>query len=98
MPFILMDASIVEQRICNWCQEEYTWKDLKWADEKTPLVFSHSSSLNQMYCPNCKEQHNKVELSKGPSHFEKRPTLKGDGRDLFNRIKKRNYGSNMPDY
>jgi hypothetical protein len=51
-----------------------------------------------MYCPNCKEQHNKVELSIGPSHFEKRPTLKGDGRDLFNRIKKRNYGSNMPDY
>ena len=30
--------------------------------------------------------------------YEKRPTLKGEGRELLNRIKKRNYGSTMPDY
>lgn len=43
------------------------------------------------YCPD-------DDLPSYGGHFEKRPTLTGEGRELFNRIKKRNIGSNMPDY
>lgn len=98
MTFILMDDSIIENRVCRWCDEEYEWRDERYANEKTPTVLSHTGSHNQVWCPNCWTQHIPTELSKGPSHFEKRPTLKGEGRELLNRIKKRNYGSTMPDY
>lgn len=96
MGFILMPESIAEPRICRWCEEEYIWESQKWADEKNPTVFVFSGSKNQMWCPNCGERHEPI--SYVGTHFEKRPTLKGEGAELFNRIKKRNYGSNMPDY
>lgn len=96
MSFVLMENSINETRICIHCNTEYEFVDEKYADEKTPTVFLYSSIRNQMYCPNCGNSHS--ELIKAPPAFEKRPTLKGEGREMLNRIKKRNYGNNMPDY
>lgn len=49
-------------------------------------------------CPSCGVDNKEDIKHVGLSHFEKRPTLKGEAAELFNRIKKRNYGSTMPDY
>lgn len=65
----------------------------------------HDGILEALYgekhpsiCPQCGYDHSAPIAIKGPMHFEKRPTLKGEAAELFNRIKKRNYGSTMPDY
>ena len=46
-------------------------------------------------CPICNFDTIKI---KSPSIVESQPKLDGGAKELFNRIKKRNIGSNMPDY
>lgn len=96
MTFIMMNDSVIETRTCKHCNKTYDFKDIKYADANTPTVLAFTEVRNQMFCPHCQNPH--VEFVKAPPAFEKRPTLKGEGRDMLNRIKKRNYGSNMPDY
>lgn len=47
-----------------------------------------------LHCGNDPDAH----LQSSIGIYEKRPTLQGGAKELFNRIKKRNIGSNMPDY
>jgi hypothetical protein len=47
-------------------------------------------------CTMCGFDSNKTNVS--PNIIEAQPKMNSDAKELFNRIKKRNYGSNMPDY
>ncbi len=96
MTFIIMPNSINETRKCIHCQSDYQFMHIYYANEKSPDVFVYSETRNQIFCPVCGKAH--TEFVPPPHFFEKRPTLNGLGREILNKIKKRNYGSTMPDY
>ncbi len=61
------------------------------------ILETHYNESKKTICPHCLNDSNKV-YSKSPSIVESLPKLDSGAKELFNRIKKRNIGSNMPDY
>lgn len=51
--------------------------------------FTYGNSTNSCNCS---------QTNKSPAIIQSQPKMDGGAKELFNRIKKRNYGSTMPDY
>lgn len=63
----------------------------------TSALDTYYNEDTKTICPVCLNDSNKL-FSKSPSIVESLPKLDSGAKELFNRIKKRNIGSNMPDY
>lgn len=65
--------------------------------EITSLIESTFNEKKIQVCPVC-EHDSQKNYNKSPAIVESIPKLDSGAKELFNRIKKRNIGSNMPDY
>ena len=94
----IVHLSEEQQTQCYKCEPIPLYKSFscKSCGHNSIIMVNYGESLSGI-CPKCGNDNNSFK-STWPSHFEKRPVLKGEAAELFNRIKKRNYGSTMPDY
>lgn len=104
IPYINEDGSIVklseeESTRCYKCQPILLHKSFHCNScNHDDIIEVNYEGCTPTICNSCGHDNAFQYKNTGPAHFEKRPTLTGEGRELFNRIKKRNYGSTMPDY
>lgn len=61
------------------------------------IISTTFNSVKTTICPCCGFDTN-IHKSNSPALIESLPKLDSGAKELFNRIKKRNIGSNMPDY